>query len=97
MILSIIFVICAAVFKAAADRIANHENTPSIFKGFWLKQGKFLPFTKYKVDGWHISNSGMICSFIALILCTAGWYFYFILGGVFIMTFNIFYNHIFKA
>ncbi len=97
MILSILLVICAAIFKAAADRIANHNYTVSIFKGWWLTQGRFLPLTKYKIDGWHISNSGMICSFIALIFCTVDWYFYFILGTVFILVFNLFYNHIFKA
>ena len=101
MIIAFILVIVAALFKAIADRIANHDHTVSIFKegGFWLKQGRFIPLTKYKLDGWHLSNSIMICSLVGLIFSNITfqqWYLYPILGIVWIIIFNFFYNQILK-
>jgi hypothetical protein len=90
-----------AIFKAIADRISNHLNTPSIFKddSFWLKQGIFFPKSKYKVDGWHISNSIFISASIGLAfsgLTLTQWWLYIILGTEFILIFNLCYNKILK-
>lgn len=100
----LIFIIISAFAKATSDTLAHHYSS-SIFynKGdFWniKKQGKFLPFTKYPFDGWHIFNSIMIISFIT------GFVFYeqtinpileILIGGiVFNLTFNLFYNKILK-
>jgi len=101
MILAIFLVAIMATFKAISDRIANHANTPSIFKedSFWLKQGAFFKGTKYKVDGWHISNSVIVCSAIGLIFAHVAlslWWAYIVLGIEFNLVFNTFYNKILK-
>lgn len=101
MTLAIILIGVMAIFKAVADRIANHMNTPSIFKegSFWLKQGLFIPLTKYKFDGWHVSNSIIIFSSIGLAFANLPltmWWMYFVLGIEFNLVFNTFYNKILK-
>ena len=60
--------------------------------------------TKYRPDAWHLSNSGMICSFCLaasiistnfLIRPNFVWFVEFIVNGVlFILTFNLFYNKV---
>ena len=71
-LLPILFLVLAAFFKAVADTLQHHFET-SIFKNkdvrwwnpaFSWKYVKFLPFTKYRLDAWHLSNSLMIVSFI---------------------------------
>lgn len=101
---SLIFIIISAISKAISDTLSHHYKNSIFYKkgDFWdiNKQGKFLRFTKYPFDGWHIFNSIMIISFIT------GFVFYeqtfnpvleiFIGGIVFNLTFNLFYNKILK-
>lgn len=101
LIIPILAVVFAAIFKAMADTIKHHPDT-SVFKNkkFWISEGKIFPLTKYKIDGWHLSNTGMIASFLALIFSKIPhnlFISYGILGIIFILIFNIFYNKILKT
>lgn len=97
-----------------ADTLADHFDT-SIFKSwnptFWNKSvsseyAKYLPFTKYKLDGWHLANSGEIsCFCMAYGIALYGHYpqhWMVLVGGfaasglVFILSFNLFYNKILR-
>lgn len=96
-----VLILLAAICKAVADTIAHHKST-SIFKRskFWSNGGKILPGTKYRLDGWHISNSGMvICFVVATVLHepVLDWYWEILIGGaVFNLVFNLFYNKILR-
>lgn len=76
---ALIFIVVAAVLKAASDTLKHHFGS-SVFKKlkpeFWnpdISNTKELltirlPFlkpikTKYRLDAWHLSNSLMIVSF----------------------------------
>jgi len=97
MILTILFIILAAICKAFVDTIAFHQG--GIFhdlKFFDInKQGKMLPFTKWPVDGFHVFNSLMIVFFILAICFRPDVEWYFLIPGaglLFNVTFNIFFN-----
>jgi hypothetical protein len=95
-----IWIALAAIFKAIADKLAHHFGN-SIFKKlnpkWWnpeesWKHVKFLPYTKYRPDAWHIANSILI-----ILFCTAvyGLTLKMVYSGVvFILVFNLFYNKI---
>lgn len=109
--ISIIFWSLAAICKAIADNLAHHYyksvfNKKPISK-FWdiawsNRNPIYLPFTKYKWDAWHVSNSFMIvfcaCSAIWFTFKMLHWWYYpailLIYGGVWNSTFNLFYNKI---
>lgn len=96
-----ILILLAAICKAISDTIAHHKDT-SIFKTskFWSNGGKIIPGTKYKLDGWHLSNSFMIVCFIAAAVLhrpVFAWYWEIAIGGVvFNLCFNVFYNKILR-
>jgi uncharacterized membrane protein YccC len=112
LILSVTFLVLAAVFSAVADTLADHFET-SIFKWkdprWWKKDVSwqhvgFIRFTKYRPDAWHLSKSAMIVCFILFgLLFPFSMHGFWvavislvILGGVFNLTFNIFYNHLLR-
>lgn len=101
IIIKIVLIIIAAICKAAVDTVTHHPHTSRLWGNFWdLKIKKsFVPFTKYKLDGWHLCNSLMITCFICAATCGTimKWYYDIpILGTVFILVFNLFYNSIFQ-
>lgn len=109
--------LCAAL-KAAADTMADHYSV-SIFRKkdpkFWNKtvsaaNAKFIPGTKYRLDGWHLANSGWILffllfgfihpqvlkeTFLVTLLYVIGCLAAW--GAYFIMVFNFFYNKVLIA
>jgi hypothetical protein len=104
--LAIIFIALAAVCKSISDTLQHHFDS-SVFaelnKRFWdpafsWKFVKFLPFTKYRPDAWHLSNSGMILFFtLAVCFNDLSWHPVWqiaAMGSVFVFVFNIFYNKI---
>lgn len=107
--LDLLFIILAAAGKAVADTLTHHFST-SIFKklrpSFWnpdqsWRTAKFLPFTKYKVDAWHLANSLMITSFCGAIAAHPEigmhWPVQLLLAGfLFIAVFNTLYNHVLR-
>jgi hypothetical protein len=106
--LTIAFLFLAGMFKAIADTLADHFYI-SVFKKkdpkFWdksisWKYAKYLPLTKYKVDAWHLANSGMIlcfCGAVAFHDALYPWYWQLIGAGIiFNLSFNIFYNKILR-
>lgn len=106
--LTALFIALAGIFKAVAD-VLNHKYHDSIFRNlnvkFWMKDeswkhAKKIPFTNYPVDGWHLANSGMItcfCLACALHAKSIDWYWeVLIAGGVFNLSFNLFYNKILR-
>lgn len=93
-------ILFAAFWKSIADTIEHHKGK-SVFrnKKFWSNgTGKHLPLSKYPFDGWHVSNSMMIVSFVVAAVLhepSLAWYFEIPIAGIgFILVFNIFYNKI---
>lgn len=105
-----ILILLAAICKAVADTLYHHYDT-SVFASlnpkFWnpvvsCNYVKFLPFTKYRPDAWHIANSAMIVSFItAAVVRDSVFHSWLInlvmLGVVFNLVFGVFYDKILKA
>lgn len=62
---------------------------------------KYLKFTRYKIDGWHLANSLSIMCFCAAIVTHKPCLFWFwewaVAGALFNLCFNLFYNKVLKA
>jgi len=100
LIIKALLIIIAAIAKAAADTVHHHPRT-MIFKGkFWKlwPHEKYIPFTKYPLDGWHVCNSIMILSLIVYgIFPGFRWFIDIPAAGVlWILVFNLFYNKLFQ-
>jgi hypothetical protein len=103
-----LLIVLAAIFKALADTLQHHFDT-SVFsklnQKFWnpvvsCNYVRFLPFTKYRPDAWHLANSGMIICFIAAASISDSifsfWLINFVmLGIIFNLIFELFYGKIF--
>lgn len=69
---------------------------------FWddTMPAKFIPFTKYKINAWHISKSLMLFTIFAIPFFHEETFNkpvdYLILGSAWILSFNLFYNKILK-
>lgn len=118
MAYSLIFWMLAAICNAVMDTLVHHYHI-SIFKNmknthFWnpdisWRFAPCLPYTKYKVDSWHLVKSTMIiCLALSIVFIwqakeftiNTWWYymlFFILLGIIWNSTFNIFYNHILKS
>lgn len=104
--LSSFLVILAAIFNAVMDRLENETFFTSIFKHenerFWYKRESWKYAKRvfnYKIDGWHLAKSAMIiCLCLAIVFYTPmfGWIDFVLFGLLWNLTFNIFYNRIFK-
>lgn len=106
--LTALLIIAAGFFKAVADTLTHHYDT-SIFRWkdrkFWdpsisWKYADYLKFTRYKLDAWHLANSGMIICFCGAFAVNEshlwwGWEFL-IAGALFNVSFNLFYNKILR-
>lgn len=118
MVLIIILLIFAAIFKAISDTLAHHFST-SVFKNCshsffdpsvsWLNKyighdvskginhADFQPFS----DAWHLSNSLLICCFVAMPFIPHanlhGLIGYAAAGLINVCTFNLFYTHLLKS
>lgn len=84
------------------DRLENETFFTSKFKKlnqrFWYKRESWKYAKKifgYKFDAWHISKTLMIFCICGAIANT--FIQFCILGGIWILIFNTFYNKIFKA
>ncbi len=108
--ISLILLVSAAVFKAIADTLAHHFDT-SIFRRldrkFWdggdTYSPKHIPFTKYPLDAWHLSNSLYIFTMImAMVLFKPVINWLPVLSNLtlfsitFVIVFNTFYNRILR-
>jgi hypothetical protein len=106
--LSLTLLLLAAFFKAVADTLQHHYGS-SVFsklnKNWWnpvysWQYVKFLPLTKYRADGWHLANSGMIICFIAVGVVhqpVLAWYWELLIGGAYFnLVFNLFYNKLLR-
>lgn len=101
IIIKIVLIIIAAICKAAVDTVTHHPHTSRLWGEFWDLKIKrtYVPFTKYKFDGWHLSNSLMIVCFIVIskLHNSIEWYYDIpVSGTIFILVFNLFYNKIFQ-
>lgn len=106
-ILCTVLIVLAAFFKAVADTLQHHFGT-SVFRyldpRFWNAEiswqyAHFLKFTRYRLDGWHLANSGMIVSFIGAVAAAPAfpWWVILPVGGLlFNGTFALFYDHILR-
>lgn len=107
--LTFIFISFAAVCKALADTVYFHYYT-SVFsdKGqfdeyFWNPDKSWIYAKRirgYKIDAWHLSNSGMIVFFVlAAMAHDIDWQWWIqlpVLGTQFILMFNMCFNKLFK-
>lgn len=108
--MTILFVILAAICNAVMDCLEyDTVYDKSIFRKYnpkwWLKSvswqySNFLPFTKYRLDGWHLFKSLTIFNMMgAVVVYTPIVNFlidFVILGTIWIVIFNLFYNKIFR-
>lgn len=104
--LSSLFIILAAICNACMDRMENENFYTSVFKNFnekfWYKRESWKYAYKifgWKADFWHIAKSLMIiCLCLAIVFYTPvfGWMDFVLFGLLWNLTFNIFYNRIFK-
>ena len=98
IIIKAILIIIAAICKAVVDTISQHPKTTILTGKFWQlwPHDKFIPFTKYPLDGWHLCNSLMIlCLIVSGVLPGYLWYIDILAAGIlWILTFNLFYNKI---
>lgn len=102
------FMALAAFFNAVMDRLETSISfQQSVFKNrsvaFWCKpisahNVKFIRYTKYRPDAWHLAKSCMLCSLIATAVTyeavTWWWLDFMVLGLVWLGTFNLFYNRL---
>ena len=95
----------AAILNAVMDRTENSVAfNRSIFNHldpkFWCKDISWQYAKKtfaFKWDAWHMAKSGMIiCIAASLLLDGLKWWEFPIIGIVWNVTFNTFYNHILK-
>ena len=110
MLTSVILIALAAMFNALMDTV-EYETAfqRSIFHKlnpkWWCKSisweyVKFLPFTKYRPDAWHLAKSSMvICIVLALTFSVPVSHklpYFVVMGLIWNMSFNLFYNHLFR-
>lgn len=110
MIFSAAFLILAAACNALMDSV-EYETAfeKSIFSKlnpkWWCKSisweyVKFLPLTKYRPDAWHLAKSSMVVFIVLAIVVAAPVSHplphFVLLGLIWNMSFNLFYNHIFR-
>ena len=107
--LSLTFWVLAAVCNAVMDLLENENFSSSDFHKlnprWWYKReswkyAKFLPLTKYRLDGWHLFKSVMI-----IFICLSIVYYtqiignlwdILIYGAVWNTVFSLFYHKIFR-
>jgi len=105
--LSFILIFFAAMLNAVMDKTKDTiQYNSSQFRGlnpyFWddsMWMGKFVPFTRYKFNAWHISKSLMLLCLLAVPLFykpILGYCDYLLFGFEWIVIFNLFYNKILK-
>jgi len=105
--MSFILIFLAAFFNAVMDKTKDTiQFNSSVFKKlnplFWNDEKSkhiFILGTKYKPNAWHISKSCMLFCFVfAIVLYTpfVAVIDFCVIGLIWILTFNLFYNHIFK-
>lgn len=101
---SYLFIALAAMFNSVMDKTKDTIQYNSSLFGkrgwnpkFWndeVSEHVFIFGTKYKPNAWHISKSCMLICFDAAI-STSVLQFY-VIGAVWILTFNLFYNKLLK-
>lgn len=107
MILSLIFIHLAAMFNAVMDKTKDTiQYDSSIFYNrdplFWDDQrskSEFIIGTKYKPNAWHISKSIAGCLLLALPFTYKslfGGLDYLIFLTMYIQSFNLYKDHVFK-
>jgi hypothetical protein len=107
-IYSYILVLIAASFNALMDNLENQVAfNASIFKNwdkkFWCKEISWQYAKKifgYKIDGWHLAKSMMICCLIGAIIIFKPWHQWWVhfisLGIIWNGSFDLFYK-VFKS
>lgn len=96
----------AAIFKAVADTVDHHFDT-SVFRrlnaDFWdrdFSSDRAKRIFNYKLDAWHLAQSGMIVCMIAAVALhqeKLEWWLEVLIGGAgWNLIFNTFYNKILR-
>lgn len=105
--MTLFLIFLAAIFNAVMDKTKDTiQFNSSVFKKlnpkFWNDEKSehiFILGTKYKPNAWHISKSCMLFCFVFAIVFYAPFIpiiDFCVIGLIWILTFNLFYNHIFK-
>jgi hypothetical protein len=101
MLDGVIPVIFAAFFKAVCDSMEHHPDVWP-FTAFWNTRhpgnDKVKRVFNYPLDAWHLSNTLMISSFLwgIVISQNGNWWGFLIMGVVYNIVFNLFYNKVFR-
>ncbi len=103
MILKIVLLLIACFFDSVRDTLQHHfkqsifncknKKLNDFFNMEVSNKKDFLPFTKYRFDGFHVSKS---LSIIFIVIAIVGFSVLkiFLFGCFWIITFNFFYNKI---
>ncbi len=105
--MSYVLIALAAILNALMDIVENENFRTSIFRNlnekFWYKRESWKHARKifgWKFDAWHVAKSGMIvCMALAVVLYTGvfpWWVDFLIFGAIWVVSFNLFYNKIFR-
>ena len=103
--ISLFLVILAAIFNAIMDTLENENFYSSWFgnlnERFFYKRISWKYAKKiggYKLDAWHLAKSCMILSMAGAVVVHNGhgWMPFVYIGIVWNLTFNLFYNKVFK-
>lgn len=108
--ISICFVILAAIANALMDKIETEiQFNDSLFRkknpAFWCKPisahaVNFLPFTKYRIDCWHLAKSVWIWSTLAAVVFYRVYFNqvvdFLVMGLTYNAVFGLFYHTVFK-
>lgn len=101
------FIILSAICDAICDSIENEHFYDTIFrnkqKDFWYKRDSWDKAKKiggWKFDGWHLFKT-LHLTFLFLSIVSYEnfftWYYDFLIAGItWVVSFNFFYNKVFK-
>lgn len=105
--MTLTLIIIAAFSNAFMDTVENENFYESIFRDFderfWYKRTSWKyakKFFGWKLDAWHIAKSIMIISLVGCIVSykkiITPFVDFFVLGFLWNVLFNLFYNKLFK-
>lgn len=107
MILAIIFVMLAGFFSAVMDKTKDSiQKNTSVFRNlgqFWddSQPASMVPFTKYKINAWHMAKTCMGFSFLGVAFAfhrvsDPNAFHFAVLTFCGILSFDFFYNIVLK-
>ncbi len=109
MVISLSAWVLAAICSAVMDLLENENFSSSVFHKlnpkWWYKResddhANFIPFTKYRIDGWHLFKSQLVVyatiAIVAYATIINWWVDVLIYGAVWNLVFSLFYHKLLR-